>query len=102
MSWHVGFTKLTIDELTNLEVSDQELQNGLAREPFERAVAALCELAESGILGDPTAVRFSGSLAGHANKDHSALPGWTPDTVYLSISQVREPSAQDKAANENS
>lgn len=102
MSWYISFNKLTIDELTNLEASDQELQNGLGREPFERSVAAICELAESGVLGDPTKIRFSGSLAGHANKDHSALPGWTQDSISLSIAQAREPSALDKAANENS
>lgn len=99
MSWSVSFSAKTIDELTNLEASDVNLQGGLAREPFERSVAALCELVESGVLGDPEGLTFSGSLSGHANENHSALPGWSPDCVSIHVSQVRPTSDLDKAAN---
>lgn len=99
MSWSVSFSNKSIDEVTNLDVEDSQLQNGLAREPFDRCVAALCELVESGVLGDPSGLTFSGSLGGHANENHRALPGWSPDSVFMSISQVRELSDLDKAAN---
>jgi hypothetical protein len=100
MSWSVSFTGLTIDQLTNLEVADSQLQNGLAREPFDRAVAALCELVEAGVLGDPEDLTFSGSLSGHANENHVSPGGWSPDSISMHVSQVKPQSAEDKAANQ--
>lgn len=99
MSWSVLFSNLTLDELDNLEVDDSRLQNGLARNAFAESRDALVELVQTGILGSPTKARFSGFLTGHANENNNALPGWSPDCVSLSISQTREPSALDRAAN---
>lgn len=95
MSWSESFGPCTLEELENLEP-----KNKVSQEQFTAAKAAVVELARSGCVG--TDVRFVGALNGHENEDHKPLPGWTNDCVYISLSQAREPSAQDRAANEGS
>lgn len=98
MSWTVSFSNKTASEFNDLDINDAQLQNGLGREPFTEARRVLAELVYSGVLGNLDG-HFSGYLAGHANENHEPLPGWPPDTVTISVSKVREPSALDKAAN---
>lgn len=102
MSWSVSFSDLSVEELEELDAPDWNLQNGLARNSFAESKAVLVQLAKSGILGSPDKIGFSGFLNGHANADNNALPGWTPDCVSIHLSQVREPSRLDKAANAGS
>lgn len=99
MSWYVSFSNLTLDELDNLKATDEQLQNGLARNAFEESRDVIVELAQTGIVGSPSKLRFSGHMSGHANDQNEPLPGWTPDFVNLNLSQVRDPSKFDKAAN---
>lgn len=98
MSWSIQFSNKTVRELEDLDVDDSRLQNGLGRKPFAEAKETLLVLVHSGVLGDYHG-HFSGSLSGHANENHEPLPGWSPDTVSITVSRVREPSALDKAAN---
>lgn len=99
MTWSVAFSNKTVRELDDLEVDDSQLQNGLGRKPFAEAKEALVVLVHSGVLGETSGGHFSGHLAGHANENHEPLPGWSPDTVTISVSRVREPSKLDEAAN---
>lgn len=98
MSWFESFIGLTYDELDNLEPKDTHTD----KKQFEAALGAAIELADSGCLGDPKKIKFSGSFSGHANEDHQPPPGWSPDAVGVSLAQAREPSKLDKAANAGS
>jgi hypothetical protein len=95
MSWSQTFGPLTLEELDELKPNETVR----SRNQFEEALHAAVHIAESGVLGDPKKIRFSGSLFGHENENHVPPPGWSPDSVGISISQAREPSELDKAAN---
>lgn len=99
MSWAVAFNNKILDDLDILEIDDNQLQNGLARDAFTESRDALVGLLQTGILG-PVDSHFSGHISGHVNDNHEPLPGWSPDFVVISVSRVRELSAQDKAANQ--
>lgn len=95
MSWSETFSNLTYNELDDLEPKNEQTD----KNQFQAALSALIEIADSGSLGDPAKIKFSGSLSGHVNENHVPLPGWSPDSISLYMTQVREPSALDKAAN---
>lgn len=95
MSWSESFSNLTYDEVDALKPKNANTDPG----QFEACLGALVELIDTGCIGDRSKIKFSGSLVGHANENHNPLPGWSPDFVNISLSQVREPSALDKAAN---
>lgn len=101
MSWSVSFSNKTVAELVELDADDNQLQAGLAREPFTEVRDALVEVLHSGVLGNLDG-HFSGTMSGHVNENHEPLPGWSPDHFTLNCQRVREPSELDKAANAGS
>lgn len=88
MSWSVSFGPCTVKELEDLEVEDQVLQNGLARDSFNESKEALVQMIYSGAFGDWKEFNFRGSFSGHANKDHKPDPAWADDFVSLFCYQV--------------
>jgi hypothetical protein len=102
MSWSVVTTGHA-DQIENRVKVLQPVTNGLEYEPRDEQVnaakAAALSLIESGAVG--TDVSYSVSLSGHANDDHVAPtePGYSMDTITVSVTQVPAAAVDQFDAN---
>lgn len=58
------------------------------REQIEEAVKAATWLVSSGALGSD---HVHATLTGHANPEHKPVPGWSNDSVTISVSYLPAP-----------
>lgn len=95
MSWGKTICNISLDEVDDIELEESTIVNasacgtlGETKEQFAKAKAAVKQLIQSGVVGNPSTKRFNVSFGGHSNANQEPNRSWANPTISISISQA--------------